>query len=343
MNLLDMFDQGTLARLMGTYERGRDILGQSSSPLVQAMLGAADMAQGVPGAVRAGVKGMEGAVHGDYSDPTARTRDIIDGLGLVYGGSAFASAPKGALRAGIARDAGLPMDEASRMARARQLGFDTEAPLYHGTASDVEAFSRGRFGGATKAKSAQQGAWLTDDASTASGYAEHAQGEGVQKLIDRSYAAEARGDFNAAEALMAQAEQLEAAGGRGGNVLPVVARGKIKDLDMEGAQYDPDDINLTDLVQQARREGYDGVRFMNFSDEAGYGRYNPAGHVVMFDPKNIRSRFAAFDPAKSNSADLLAARPFAPPPQERDENTQAMRNYIIQMLVEKKQIPPGFY
>ena len=98
MNLLDMFDQGTLARLMGTYERGRDILGQSSSPLVQAMLGAADLAQGVPGAVRAGVKGMEGAVHGDYSDPTARTRDIIDGLGLVYGGSAFTSAPKGALR-----------------------------------------------------------------------------------------------------------------------------------------------------------------------------------------------------------------------------------------------------
>ena len=34
----------------------------------------------------------------------------------------------------------LPMDEASRMARAREMGFDTEQTLYHGTGANFEAF-----------------------------------------------------------------------------------------------------------------------------------------------------------------------------------------------------------
>jgi hypothetical protein len=40
----------------------------------------------------------------------------------------------------------LPMDEASRMARAREMGFDTGLPLYHGTGSDFQAFDPARFG-----------------------------------------------------------------------------------------------------------------------------------------------------------------------------------------------------
>jgi hypothetical protein len=40
----------------------------------------------------------------------------------------------------------LPMDEASRMARATDMGFDTGTPLYHGTGSDFQAFDPARFG-----------------------------------------------------------------------------------------------------------------------------------------------------------------------------------------------------
>ena len=38
------------------------------------------------------------------------------------------------------------------------------------------------------------------------------------------------------------------------------------------------------------------------------GTHSPYSYIV-FDPKNIRSRFAKFDPAKADSADLLAASP----------------------------------
>jgi hypothetical protein len=35
----------------------------------------------------------------------------------------------------------MPLDEASRMARAGEMGFDTGTPLYHGTAADFQAFN----------------------------------------------------------------------------------------------------------------------------------------------------------------------------------------------------------
>jgi hypothetical protein len=38
----------------------------------------------------------------------------------------------------------LPMDEASRMARAREMGFDVDTPLYHGTDANIEEFKPGR-------------------------------------------------------------------------------------------------------------------------------------------------------------------------------------------------------
>jgi hypothetical protein len=59
----------------------------------------------------------------------------------------------------------------------------------------------------------------------------------------------------------------------------------------------------------AKAEGYDGLKVTNLSDEAGYGNYRPATHYGIFDPKNIRSRFAKFDPAKADSSDLLAYQP----------------------------------
>lgn len=198
----------------------------------------------------------------------------------------------------------LPMDQASRMARADEL-FPINA--YHGTNKDISEFRNVMRGGSTKAKSAQLAHWFTSDAKqTASGYANKAGDGEVQKLIDASYAAERKGDFDAAEKLMIDAENLEQIIGKGENVMPARLRGKMKVIDMDGAQYDPDDVNLSDILKTAKEDGFDGVEFRNFSDEADYGVYNPVTHYAVFDPKNIRSRFAKFDPSKLNSSDLLA-------------------------------------
>ena len=39
----------------------------------------------------------------------------------------------------------LPMDEASRMARAKEMGFDTDNPVYHGTMKDFPEFSKDKI------------------------------------------------------------------------------------------------------------------------------------------------------------------------------------------------------
>jgi hypothetical protein len=62
----------------------------------------------------------------------------------------------------------LPMDQASRMARAKEMGFDTDTPLYHGTRNSdgvFDSFKPSQYG------SLGEGVYLTSDASTASGYA----------------------------------------------------------------------------------------------------------------------------------------------------------------------------
>lgn len=201
----------------------------------------------------------------------------------------------------------LPMDTASRMKRAEEMGFDTD--VFHGTASDVKGFAKERLGAVTKARGAKNAVWLSDSPKTASGYAEHAETEQITKLIDASQAAERRGDWDAAHDLMVKAEALESAGGNGGaNVIPAKIRGNLMEFDADGATLmDLDDGQLGDLVQEALDGGYDGLKISNFSDEAAWGNYNPTTHYAIFDPKNIRSRHAKFDPAKKDSADLLAS------------------------------------
>lgn len=141
----------------------------------------------------------------------------------------------------------LPMDEASRMARAREMGFDVDTPMYHGTNADFEAFdvSRSPYGAV----------FIGEDPKMASSFATIA--------------------------------------GDGANVKPLYARpGKVWDQ----VEY-PEDFPYTDMVDQSpnalRAQGYDSVRRSD-------------GALLVFDPKNIRSRFARFDPAQSESSNLMA-------------------------------------
>lgn len=197
----------------------------------------------------------------------------------------------------------LPIDEISRMARAKEM-FPHEA--YHGTAKDFPEFGGPGTVSSTGAKSAQKAYWFSDSPKTASGYAGLAGENEVQNLINASRQAEIAKNWDEANRLMVEAEKLDAIVGRGENVIPTRLRGNLKEVDMEGIKYDPDDVNLSEILDDAALEGYDGVKLTNFSDEAGYGVYNPTTHYAIFDPQNIRSRFAAFDPTKKTSANLLA-------------------------------------
>jgi len=58
----------------------------------------------------------------------------------------------------------MPMDEASRMERAGQMGFDTGTPLYHGTDKKFQAFN--------SEKQRDPGFWFTTDSRNAANYAD---------------------------------------------------------------------------------------------------------------------------------------------------------------------------
>ena len=210
-----------------------------------------------------------------------------------------------------ARSKGLDMSRPARMERAAQQGFNVDMPLYHGTASNFAAFDKAKFGKITQAKSAKLGVWMSSSPETASGYAKLAgEDNPVSVLLEQAEAAGRKGKHDEAFRLNTKAENLEMKiikenVGINSAVMPLFARGNFKTIDMQGARYAANDMKLSQLAEQAKREGFDGLHLQNFSDE-GVNRYNPTDHVLVFKPSNIRSVNAAFDPASKGSANILA-------------------------------------
>lgn len=214
----------------------------------------------------------------------------------------------------------LPMDETSRMARAREQGFLPET-VYHGTASDIQAFDPAQFGGdVTRARSARMGTWFANDPEVAATYARFAAEDvPVRRILDQADEAARRGNFDLHERLILQAEQLalgrELVDGGGQSIIPARLRADrwhggregLLNVDAGGATVgELDDGQIFQWAQDAQRRGRDGLRIRNFSDNADYGQYMPRDHYLVFDPANIRSINAAFDPEQVGSRNLLA-------------------------------------
>ena len=196
------------------------------------------------------------------------------------------------------------LDESLRMGRAKDMGFTVDA--YHGTNQDIKTFDPLRRGDVTKARSANA-FWFADNPDTASGYADLAGSKRVDDLIKESEKAERQGRWDDAHNLMAQAEKLDSVNMNSQNIVPVKLRGKFKDYDAEGKwMQDLEESALAEMLEVAKQEGFDGLQLRNFIDEAGYGVHRPATHTAVFNPSNIRSKFAKFDPKKSKSGDILA-------------------------------------
>ena len=211
----------------------------------------------------------------DASSPDGQ-QHALDALGvggsLALGGvgaSAASPKPTNALMSnGVRGSADLPMDQASRLARAREMGFDTDRVLYHGgngpwLGDEFVPSNGGNLGG---------GVYATENPRVASGYAERV---GSGDLMD------------------------------GGHVTPFYARGPLA----SSANYD-------EALTKARGAGFSAqARYdeaLNSLKDDGYAgiRGDDLGRVVnIFDPRNIRSINAAFDPAMKDSANLLAANP----------------------------------
>ena len=91
----------------------------------------------------------------------------------------------------------------------------------------------------------------------------------------------------------------------GANVLPVALRYKNPMVyDFKGSAYR--DQTYADLVAQAKAGGHDALIMTNtFDPGAGTAKLIDVG--VVFNPSQIRSKFAQFDSSKMGSTDILAA------------------------------------
>jgi hypothetical protein len=218
---------------------------------------------------------------------SGQTRQAVDASRL-FANDSNASLPS--LLAN-AMDNPLPMDQASRMARAREMGFDTSRVLFHGSGRAFNAFDVAAEK-ATRGGLNDKGVFLSPDASVANRYAED-----FGSSSPAVYPVHVRGkplDLSAYE--YAAMQDFEESLKRGEPLYATAEFGR--KLADRGIAWSPQDGSPADAI---RAHGFDYVQ----NEPAKYGHVER--EVMVFDPKNIRSVNAAFDPAYSGSANLLAA------------------------------------
>ncbi len=97
-------------------------------------------------------------------------------------------------------------------------------------------------------------------------------------------------------------EDLTASGGQ--NVLPVRLKGNPLVKNYKGESYR--DETYADMMKQATDEGHDSVLFKNTYDAADPNNKVKTDIATVFDPNQVRSTSAAFDPRFKDSSDLLS-------------------------------------
>jgi hypothetical protein len=182
----------------------------------------------------------------------------------------------------------LDMSPEARLARAREMGFDTDQVWYHGTEkAGFPAFDETLSG--TNAGKESVGIFLTENRRGAQTYAGRNRDANVSTDPDF----DPRYD------------------GEPGIYSLRVRPGKQKVVDWGGMNWDegPLGYSIDREAMRAKQEGYDSLRVQNITDEGRYGQGYGWGNetLVVFDPKNVRSVDADFAPDLSSSPNLMAS------------------------------------
>jgi len=166
----------------------------------------------------------------------------------------------------------LPMDQSSRMARAKEMGFRTNMPVYHGSADRFTGFDRAQAGRTTGTELGRSAAaWVSPDPEVASEFA---------RLAEKAHRAEG----------LSASQQVYPLYHRTQNPVTAELDGDETHLEVAGT--------LKDLFD----DGHDAVMIKNFSTPQGKKKI-----IAIRDPEQLRSIFAKFDPKNINSSDLVAS------------------------------------
>jgi hypothetical protein len=265
--------------------------------------------------------------------PGATPMDVMGAAGMAMLGGGMVTGPRGALRSGLLRDAAdetpaqrvarllregradevtddlmaqadpqemfrlyeagetgadMPMDEASRMQRAGEMGFGGD--WYHGTGNDIQAFDDSPL---SRRVRADEGVFLASKPSAADGY-----GDTLMPLTSKRAPSTLEVDLGNPREVF--------------NMIPEDQRpwsGSFADY-RETPGYGAGEIlprdDFADVFADYVNSGWD-VQYSRVNDVAGDGRRGRHTILQVADPRNIRSRFARFDPRLSNLRNLNAA------------------------------------
>jgi hypothetical protein len=162
----------------------------------------------------------------------------------------------------------MDMSTDARMGMAAEQGFNTNRPLYHVTNASFDAFEipENRF---------------------------RKYGKGVYTSPNPNYV----------DRYIRENRDIESGYKEGANVMPLYARGNLasekdweaarQEMMSEGAAPPGHNRQQEEIQRRLKGKGFDGLNM--FGNE-----------IIIFDPSNIRSVNAAFDPAKRGSANILA-------------------------------------
>ena len=177
--------------------------------------------------------------------------------------------------------------------------FENAPTFYHGTGSDISEFNIDK---GTR-KTQDTGAWFSTNPHTSSTYAGRVGGNVMPVKIRDS-----------------DAVTLDVGGSAWGDIDPF----SYLDKQQYGGEelsdlFDIENNITTDHVARlVRGEGHDSILFKNLADIGPHSTFsdykkagNPSDVLASFDPSNIRSVNAVFDPAKSSSSNILASNPVA--------------------------------
>jgi len=199
---------------------------------------------------------------------------------------------------------GLDMSTEARMERAQAMGFDTDTVLYHGTGADIAGFRASQSG--TRGR----GIYLTPKPDVAAKYAVSTNKDAMLLFSEP---------------------------GSEGAVMPTHIRGKIFPDESSSIMSDADFaaiVAAADPSHQAKlRQVFEGdgafpktfrkvianaaeteegrnalLEAAGFAGRSGRSQITADAEIMIFDPKNIRSVHAAFDPDLTTSPNLLASR-----------------------------------
>lgn len=188
-----------------------------------------------------------------------------------------------------AMDTILDMSKAARMKRAKEMGFN-EYPVFHGTSREFQQFDPHAIGTYSSIDT-KGNISLTPFPEVAKNYA-----TGDAKKVGNKYFTQ---EYDDELERMVSIEVTP-------KVMELRYRGKIKEVDAGGRAHDPN--WMIEQEKLAQKEGFDGVQYRNFEDSAFYNPLQGSTDTLkIFDPKNLRSVDAAFDPEKSDSANILAS------------------------------------